>query len=437
MTNPVTLNKIFKHKNDFMPTQTNTFNVHFHLRAGLSENLQTIYSRITINGKRIELSSKQVMNLSGWNKRKGMAKPISEEHKKINDYLEQLRSSYVECYRQMVIKKQELNTDNFKKVFFGIDDDGYTLSKLMNYHNIDMKESLSWGTMKNYYTTQKYLERFLKKTIHISDVALKNINYKFVMDFEYFLKTYQPLDHQKKLNNNGTMKHMERFRKMINVALKNEWMDKDPFKAFKPKFIKFERGYLTEEELEQIEVKEFAIDRLQSVQDLFIFSCYTGLAYKDAVNLNKSNIIRGIDNTLWLTTYRAKTGVSVQVPLLPKALEIIAKYAENIKCKADNTLLPKMSNQRLNGYLKEIADVCGIKKNLTFHLARHTFATTVTLSNGVPIESVSKMLGHTKISTTQVYAKVVERKLSDDMILLRQKLALKEFPNKKITRTIN
>ncbi|MEO7801970.1 MAG: site-specific integrase, partial [Ginsengibacter sp.] len=363
--------------------------------------------------------------------------PISEEHKKINDYLEQLRSSYVECYRQMVIQKKELTTENFKKSFLGINDDEYTLGKLMNYHNIDMKEALSWGTMKNYYTTQKYLEKFLKKKLHKSDVTLKDINYKFVTDFEYYLKTYKPLDHQKKLNNNGTMKHMERFKKMINVALKNEWMEKDPFKAYRLKFTRFERGYLTDEELKLIETKEFSIERLNSVKDLFIFSCYTGLAYKDAISLNQSNIIKGIDNTLWLITQRAKTGTSVKVPLLPKALEIIEQYKDNIKCKADDSLLPKMSNQCLNSYLKEMADLCGIKKNLTFHIARHTFATTVTLSNGVPIESVSKMLGHTKISTTQVYAKVVERKLSDDMALLREKLALKELPYQNLAKIIN
>ena len=295
-----------------------------------------------------------------------------------------------------------------------------------------MKEALSWGTMKNYYTTQKYLEKFLKEKKHKTDIFLNEINYKFVTDFEYYLKTYKPLDHQKRLGNNGTMKHMERFRKMINVALKNEWMEKDPFKAYKLKFTRFERGYLTAEELEIIESKEFTIERLQEVKDLFIFSCYSGLAYIDTVSLTLANIMKGIDNTLWLITQRSKTGTSVKVPLLPKATEIIDKYRNDIKCKAEGSLLPRMSNQRLNGYLKEIADMCGIKKNLTFHLARHTFATTVTLSNGVPIESVSKMLGHTKISTTQLYAKVVERKLSDDMLLLREKLAAKETISKQL-----
>jgi site-specific recombinase XerD len=292
----------------------------------------------------------------------------------------------------------------------------------MNYHNVEMKENLAWGTMKNYHTTQKYLEKFLKDKIHRSDISLREINYKFVTSFEYYLKTYQPLDHQKRLGNNGVMKHMERFRKMINVALKNEWLEKDPFKAYKLKFTKFERGYLTEEELQELENKLFTVERLQNVVDLFIFSCYTGLSYIDAVNLSPRDIVKGIDQEYWLFTKREKTHTPVKVPLLPKAVELIEKYSNNVKCRAEGTVLPKMSNQKLNGYLKEIADLCGITKNITFHLARHTFATTVTLSNGVPIESVSKMLGHTKISTTQVYAKVIERKLSNDMLLLKEKL---------------
>ena len=370
-----------------------------------------------------------MMNPSDWNEKCGLAKPFNDEYRKLNNYLEQLRSSFVACYREMSLQKKAITTETFKKQYYGKNEDEYTLCKLMKYHNVDMKEALSWGTMKNYYTTQKYLEKFLKRRKQKADIFIKYINYKFVTDFEYYLKTYKPLDHQKRLGNNGVMKHMERFRKMINVALKNEWIEKDPFKAYKLKFTRFERGYLTAGELEQLEAKEFKIERLQTVKDLFIFSCYTGLSYIDAVTLTPANIVKGIDNEAWLITQRLKTKTPVKVPLLPKAIEIIEKYRNNPKCIAENSLLPGMSNQKLNSYLKEMADVCGIEKNLTFHLARHTFATTVTLSNGVPIESVSKMLGHTKISTTQVYAKVIERKLSDDMLLLKQKLA-KKNPDK-------
>ena len=172
--------------------------------------------------------------------------------------------------------------------------------------------------------------------------------------------------------------------------------------------------------------KELKIVRLQWVKDLFIFSCYTGLAYIDVMQLTPSNIAIGIDGKQWLATNRQKTSNPVRVPLLPKALEVIDKYKGHPKALHDGTLFPTISNQKLNGYLKEIADLCGVEKDLTFHIARHTFATTVTLTNGVPIESVSKMLGHTKISTTQVYAKVIEKKLGEDMDMLRDKLTSKK-----------
>jgi site-specific recombinase XerD len=406
-----------------MEKKANTFSVTFYVRKLRSADEKVpIYARVTINGKRMDLSMKQKIKTEDWSDQKGMAKTKKEEFRILNNYLEQMRAALVECYRDMAIKKQVINIDTFKNAYYGVDENQITLNKLVTYHNQDMKETIAWGTLKNYFTTQKYLQKYLKNRHHIEDISLKEINYKFVTEFEYFLKSFKPLDHHKALSNNGVMKHMERFRKMINVALKNEWIEKDPFKAYKMKFTKYERGYLTANELERIEKKDFEFERLQYVKDLFVFSCYTGLAYTDAMQLSPASLIRGIDGDYWLITCRQKTGTPIKIPLLQKAKEIIEKYRNNPKSLNDGTLFPKISNQRLNGYLKEMADLCNIDKNLTFHLARHTFATTVTLSNGVPIESVSKMLGHTRITTTQVYAKVIESKLSDDMQLLKQKL---------------
>ncbi len=218
------------------------------------------------------------------------------------------------------------------------------------------------------------------------------------------------------------MKHIERFRKMISLAVTLEWVEKDPFTKYKQKFDRVERQCLTIEELKRIEEKDFDIERLQQVKDLFVFSCYTGLSYIDVMNLRPDMVAIGMDGRDWLVTSRQKTSTGVRIPILEKARAIIEKYRTNPKVMAEGGLLPKLSNQRLNGYLKEIADLCGITKPLTFHIARHTFATTITLNNGVPMESVSKMLGHTKLSTTQVYAKVIERKLSEDMFVLNEKL---------------
>ncbi len=188
------------------------------------------------------------------------------------------------------------------------------------------------------------------------------------------------------------------------------------------RFDKVERGFLSEKELAAIEAKEISIDRISWVRDLFVFSCYTGLAYIDVMRLTPMSVAIGIDGEFWIITSRKKTSTAVKVPLLPKALEIIDKYKGDVRALAKGTLFPFISNQKLNACLKEVGDLCSIKKNMTFHLARHTFATTITLTNGVPIESVSKMLGHSKITTTQVYAKVVESKLSKDMTNLKNVL---------------
>lgn len=293
-----------------------------------------------------------------------------------------------------------------------------------------MSESLSYGTLKNYFTTQKYIKLFLTKK-KIQDIYLTQLTFRFLVDFEKFLRSYVPDDHQKQMENNTVMKHIQRLRKMVTLACKMEWIDKDPFIKFKPTYIKNEREFLSEDELQTIIEKEFEIERLEFVKDLFVFSCYTGLSYIDVMNLNEDNITFGIDGGKWIITNRQKTHNKVKIPLLPIAEELIQKYKGHIKTKKTKTLFPNISNQKLNSYLKEIADLCKIKKNLTFHIARHTFATTITLSNGVPIETVSKLLGHTKIATTQIYAKVIERKVSEDMQVLRSKFLINTSKNIK------
>jgi integrase len=210
---------------------------------------------------------------------------------------------------------------------------------------------------------------------------------------------------------------------MITLAYHMEWIDRDPFAKFKPKLEKKEREFLTEKELKSIENRDFSIERLSVVKDLFIFSCYTGISYGDIMELTKNNIVLGMDGNYWIVSKRNKTKTTFKVPILPVVELIIKKYKNHPRTQFRSCLIPKISNQRLNSYLKEIADLCRIQKNLTFHMARHTFATTVTLNNGVPIETVSKLLGHTKIATTQIYARVLERKVSEDIEMLKRKLS--------------
>lgn len=407
-----------------MSTTNNTFGVAFYLKKQKANQAgkSPIYARITVNGKRIEISVKRSIEDNNWNPVKGMAKGSREEITKLNKYLDQFKAGIIDNYQQLLLQKKFITAELLKEKVTGADQAEFTLCKLMEYHNTEQLQVLEPGTMKNYYTTQKYIKEFIRERFKTSDKYLSELSYKFITDFEYYLRNRVPEKGQKALNNNGLMKHIERFCKMVNLAVRLEWIDRNPFHAYQLKFDKVEREYLTKDELARIEAKKFNIVRLQVVQDLFVFSCYTGLAYIDVFNLTPANLIEKSENNIWIATNRQKTNEPVRVPLLPKALAIIEKYKGLPQALAEGKVLPVFSNQKLNSYLKEIADTCDITKPLTFHIARHTFATTVTLTNGVPIETVSKLLGHSKLTTTQIYAKVVESKLGDDMAQLSKRL---------------
>ena len=218
------------------------------------------------------------------------------------------------------------------------------------------------------------------------------------------------------------MKHLERLKKLINLALKLEWIDKDPFARYSLKFTKFDRVYLNKEELARIESTILKNETQQRTRDIFVLACYTGLSYADIKALTSSHIVRGINGEYWIYTRREKSNTAVKVLLLDKALSIIQNYEDIENTDSNQALLPVYSNQKMNKYLKEVMRKCRIDKKITFHAARHTFATTITLSNGVPIETVSKLLGHTKISTTQIYSRVLEQKIGEDMLTLKGKL---------------
>ncbi|WP_426483966.1 site-specific integrase [Flavobacterium sp. 2] len=400
-----------------MKTATITFGVLFYLKKQKTstQGKAPICARVTVNGKRTEISIKRSVNANEWDERKGMAKGSRKETIELNMFLNQFKAKIINTYQQMVLTDVPIDGPAIRDKILGTNHLAPTLVSLMEYHNEQQLHKLAPGTMKNYHTTQRYVKKILMEKLYRDDVVLSQLTYKFILDFERYLFNYVPKDHQKPLNNNGIMKHIERLRKMINMAVKLDWLTKDPFASFKKHFDKVERESLNNQELVALTNKEFSIERLRNVRDMFLFSCYTGLAYIELAELTPNKIVTGIDGGLWISTSRAKTDTGVRVPLLPQAIELIDIYRDDPRALNNSTVFPVISNQRMNGYLKEIADLCGITKTLTFHIARHTFATTVTLSNGVPIESVSKMLGHTSIRTTQIYAKVVESKLSEDM----------------------
>ncbi|NCU04865.1 MAG: site-specific integrase, partial [Chitinophagaceae bacterium] len=271
------------------------------------------------------------------------------------------------------------------------------------------------GTLERFRITLSHLNAFLQWKYNLKDVELRQINHEFVTDFDFYIRSVR------KCANNTAVKYSKYFQKIIRICIANGWMEKDPFINFKVKLKVVDRAFLSEEELEAIQTKEFESVRLSQVRDIFIFSCFTGLAYADVLKLTSGHVSTGIDGEKWLFVNRTKTDTPSRVPLLPVPLEIIEKYSTDPVCKNKGKLLPVSSNQKMNAYLKEIATLCNIPKDLTFHIARHTFATTVTLNNNVPIESVSKMLGHKTIKTTQHYAKLLDKKVSHDMQALRIK----------------
>jgi integrase len=401
---------------------TNTFGVQFIIRTKKNDPLKAlIYARITVNGKRLEVSLKRTIDPLTWHYPGECLRSTSVEAKQINKFIEETRYKLRECYQQLQMQSKLITAEAIKNLFLGEEKSENTLCSLIDYHNVNMKSVLAQGTLKNYFTTKKYVLLFLKKRYKTNDIYLSDLNYQFITEFEFFLRSTKPLDESNPLGHNGIMKHIERLKKIARLGAMMEWMPKHPFERFQLRFQRTEREFLTTKELSELENFSFSNDRLNRAKDVFIFSCYTGLAYIDLVNLTVSNLCIGMDGEYWIKTSRQKTDVPVNVPLLPQAMKIIEKYKDDPIVANKNALVPLFTNQKINYYLKEIARECKIAKYMNFHMARHTFATTVTLTNGVPIETVSKMLGHTKLSTTQVYVHILQKKISDDMSLLRQK----------------
>jgi integrase len=308
----------------------------------------------------------------------------------------------------------------FKNRWLGVSTERvYMLMEIFEEHNAQMKalvgHEFSPLTLERYTTSKKHTLEFMKWKYKVDDMDIRRLNYQFMTNYEFWLKSVRKCDH------NTSMKYLSNFKKIVNICIKSGWLDRDPFVGFKMAKREVERPFLVDEELNRIIEKTFLMPRMSQVRDIFIFCCYTGLAYADVEKLTREEITTGIDGEKWIWTSRQKTESTTRIPLLPPALEILDRYKDDPQCLIKKRLLPVLTNQKMNTYLKEIADACNITKKMTFHTARHTFATTVTLTNGVPIETVSKMLGDRNLKTTQHYAKILDLKVSEDMGVLRAK----------------
>jgi site-specific recombinase XerD len=402
-----------------------TFGLLFYVKKTkmIANGTAPVYLRITIDGERADISSKRYINPDKWNASGQKLGGSGEEVRALNSYLKTLEHQVYEAHRNMIEKKLRLTAAGLKNILLKKDEPekGKMLVPIFEEHNRQVRALIgseyAQGTLDRYQTSLKHTIDFIQWKYKVSDINIQGINHEFIMSYDFYLRS------ERKCNNNSTVKYLKNFKKIILICIANGWLDKDPFIKYKPKVKEVIREYLTKDDLQRISDKQFSNMRLSQVRDIFLFSCYTGLAYADVKKLRREEISIGLDGQKWIFTSRQKTDTASRIPLLPTALQIMQKYENHPECSDLGKLLPVLSNQKMNSYLKEIADVCNIEKELTFHIARHTFATTITLANGVSIESVSKMLGHTNIRTTQHYAKILDSKVGEDMQLLKMRLA--------------
>ncbi|QJD95395.1 site-specific integrase [Mucilaginibacter robiniae] len=411
-----------------------TFGLLFFLKKSQNQNDDRfIYIKITVDGKSKELSTKRKCEASKWNVHAGRATGNKEAVKELNYFLDTLEQQVYLAKRMLIESNKPVSAQAIKDILTGNYEKPRMILEIFRHHNDQMKalEGIDYarGTIGRYEISFGHTRSFMKWMYGTDeDKDIRELDHEFIAQYAFWLKTVR------KCNHNSTVKYLANFKKVVLVCVKNRWLPGDPFANFKLTKKKVERTALTERELRRLEEKEFSTARLDAVRDIFVFSCYTGLAFADVQKLKRSDIRIGADGKHWIFVHRQKTNAPSRIPLLVQAKNILSKYRNDPKCCNTGIALPVLTNQRMNSYLKEIADCCGIRAELTFHIARHTFATTVTLNNGVPIESVSKMLGHADIKQTQHYAKMQDDKVSRDMLQLEENLLEKNSLKEGETR---
>lgn len=396
-----------------------TFSVLFIIQKGKTnqEGKAPVLARITVNRQMVHLSTRQSVLPDRWVSKEGKTVGLTKEEKQINRFLNDYKGLIYSRYNEMLLTGEVITADKIKQLLSSKGEKCISLLELYDSFLKDYAQLVGRSTCKRtydkYVLVRNRLEKYIEDSYNLPDIPLRDISPKFIHGFDTYLRsTYN-------VANNHVMKMLQKVRTIYQTALDNGWVQKNPFGAIKIRFDIIDRGFLTKQELASIIQKPMFSKRLDQVRDVFVFCCYTGLAYCDVTGITINNLVEGDDGRVWLQTRRQKTDSPVDVPLLECPMMILRKYEGQLK---NGKLLPVPSNQVCNDYLKEIASISGVDKELTFHLARHTFATTVTLSNGVPIETVSKMLGHRNIRTTQIYAKIIHDKVSADMSALAAKL---------------
>ena len=371
-----------------------------------------IYCRLIKDRQRAEFGTKVSIEETSWSSATEKAAGKSRKAYKVNNRLEEIRNQITEIERKYELRGIPLSVDQIKNEILGINKASQGLVEAHKDHNKKLEELVGKKyapkTLARYNTSLNHLKSFLKEEYKVNDIDLRNVNHKFLMDYEFWLN-------KNKCQHNTTIKYLVNLKKIIRIALNNGWMVDDPYKNTKFSFKDVDKPYLTSDELAKISNKEFSIKRVEKVRDVFLFCCFTGLAFSDVKSLQEGDISIENNGKRWIRKQRQKTKIISHIPLLPVAEKILDKYKNDLECIKEGTLLPVPSNQRMNSYLKEIADLCGLKKALSTHVARHTFGTTVTLANHISMESVSRMLGHSSLSMTKKYARILDKPVADEM----------------------
>jgi site-specific recombinase XerD len=407
-----------------MKRMRSTFKVLFFLKRDKQkkDGSMPVYCRITIDGKESRFGMKKDIDPNLWNVKEGKAAGKSAESSEINALLEKTKAGIHKIYRDIQERENAVSAEKVKNIFLGIDSKQYMLLKAFDEH-IEEKFDLIGkrivrSTYSRYYYLRRRLSEFLLEKYHLSDIPLREINYQFIRDFEMYLLTVRG-------NKQSTIfQYLFNLKNIVEQAYKNEWIFRNPFINYKIEDEKSERGYLTQREVEIL--MNWKLDKkLERTRDVFVFCCFTGLSYIDVFKLTKEQIQLSIDGQQWIMGKREKTDMDYFIPLMEIPKKILEKYKN--QAFKNGKLLPVKVSLTVNRHLKEIAEICGIEKHLTFHLSRHTFA-TLTMSKGVSLESVSKMLGHKDIQTTQIYAKMTTEKVGRDMAIFAE--AIKETERK-------
>jgi len=371
-----------------------------------------IYMRVTVNGLRAEIAIQRMIRPKEWDQTKGRSISRSVTANQLNDYLQQSENRVYEVQKELEHIGRDVTAAAIKARYNGADPDKkYLLQEFDAFINKKAElvgKEITHPTIQKYRMCYTHLQSFLKAEYREKDIAMSGFTHEVLTGFHHFLravKNQQP---------NTAVKTMRTLKGFIRNAENNEWINRNPFDKIKMSLKPVDRGFLTMEELNQITKHTFSIDRLQQVADVFVFCCYTGLAYSDVKELTPRHLIQLTDGSWQVSKKRKKTNRQLSIPLLNVAQTLVEKY-KNHPCRFVNRIFPVLSNQKMNAYLKEVGDLCGIKQEISSHLARHTFATTVALANNVPIEVVSRLLGHSTIPMTQVYARMNTSRLTAEM----------------------